>query len=157
MQGDQVVLNYLPLVNQAAVRIGDDQPAGQALLTLPEIADMIPAEAIRNWTARWASRCPPTSAPSSSSTPTSAEAAVRSEHRRQGLLRTGGAVLPVDGGAIGSRPASTHDPAAGGRVAVVTVIERRIGISSVDSVVNIAKPENQAAVGRSPGDHRVVP
>ena len=31
-------------------------------------------------------------------------------------------------------------------IAVVTVIERRLGISSVDSVVNIAKPENQAAV-----------
>ena len=31
-------------------------------------------------------------------------------------------------------------------IAVITVIERRIGISSVDSVVNIAKPENQAAV-----------
>ena len=31
-------------------------------------------------------------------------------------------------------------------IAAVTVIERRLGISSVDSVVNIAKPENQAAV-----------
>jgi hypothetical protein len=31
-------------------------------------------------------------------------------------------------------------------IAAVTVIERRIGISSVDSVVDIAKPENQAAV-----------
>jgi hypothetical protein len=31
-------------------------------------------------------------------------------------------------------------------IAAVTVIERRVGISSVDSVVNIAKPENQAAV-----------
>jgi hypothetical protein len=150
IQGDTVVLNFLPLVNQAlqAASATISQLLGRPL-TLPEITpDMVPADVIQRLDTALGVTLPTdfgTLVVFKSDQLPNLQYAVNTA--RQGLI--GLVVLFVLAIAIAlwaspRRRRTILQLAVA--IAVMTVIERRIGISSVDSVVNIAKPENQAAV-----------
>ena len=150
IQGDQVVLNYLPLINQAlqAASSTISQLIGREL-TLPEITpDMLPADAIQRLDTALGVTLPTTFGTlvvfNSDQLP-KLQYAVNTA--REGLYAL--VILFFLSAAIAiwvspRRRRTILQLAVA--IAVVTVIERRLGISSVDSVVNIAKPENQAAV-----------
>ncbi len=150
LQGNNVVLNYLPLINQALQAASGtiSQLVGHQL-TLPEITpDMIPAEAIQKLDTALGVTLPTnfgTLVVFNSDQLPKLQYAVNTA--RQGLL--GLVVLFVLSLVVAiwvspRRRRTILQIAIA--IAAVTVIERRLGISSVDSVVNIAKPENQAAV-----------
>jgi hypothetical protein len=150
IQNDQVVLNYLPLVNQALQSVSStvSQLIGKPL-TLPEITpETVPSEAITKLEAALGVTLPDTFGTLvvyDSSELATVQSAVNTA--RQGLI--GLVVLFVLAVAVAllvspRRRRTILQLAVS--IAVVTVIERRIGISSVDDVVGIAKPENQAAV-----------
>jgi hypothetical protein len=150
VQGDQVVLNYLPLVNQAlqAASATVSQLIGRPL-TLPEITpDMIPAEAIQKLDSALGVTLPTdfgTLVVFNSDQLPKLQYAVNTA--RQGLIGLVALLFLSMAVAIWVSPRRRRTILQlAVAIAVVTVIERRIGISSVDSVVNIAKPENQAAV-----------
>ncbi len=150
VQGDRVVLNYLPLVNQAlqAASATVSQLVGHSL-TLPEItADTIPAEAIQKLNSALGVTLPSdfgTLVVFNSDQLPKLQYAVNTA--RQGLYGLVALFFLSMAVAIWVSPRRRRTILQlGVAIAVVTVIERRIGISSVDSVVNIAKPENQAAV-----------
>jgi len=150
LQNGQVVLNYLPLINDALQAVSGtlEQLLGRQI-TLPEItADTVPTEAIQKLNAALGVTLPTTfgsvvvySGDAISGVQDGVNIARRSliglivvfllaiglslwvsPHRRRTLLQLATAI------------------------AIVTVIERRVAISSVNDVVNLAKPENQAAV-----------
>ena len=150
IQNDQVVLNYLPLVNQALQSVSStvSQLIGKPL-TLPEITpDTVPSEAITKLEAALGVTLPDTfgtlvvyDAAELATVQNAVNVA------RQGLI--GLVILFVLAIAVAlwvspRRRRTILQLAVA--VAVVTVIERRLGISSVEEVVDIAKPENQAAV-----------
>ena len=150
VQGDQVVLNYLPLVNQAlqSASATISQLVGHQL-TLPEITpDMIPAEAIQKLDSALGVTLPTdfgTLVVFNSDQLPKLQYAVNTA--RQGLYGLVALFFLSMAVAIWVSPRRRRTILQlAVAIAVVTVIERRIGISSVDSVVNIAKPENQAAV-----------
>ena len=150
IQNDQVVLNYLPLVNQALQSVSStvSQLIGKPL-TLPEITpDTVPSEAITKLEAALGVTLPDTfgtlvvyDAAELATVQNAVNVA------RQGLI--GLVILFVLAIAVAlwvspRRRRTILQLAVA--VAVVTVIERRLGMSSVEEVVDIAKPENQAAV-----------
>ena len=145
-----MVLNYLPLVNQAlqSASATISQLVGHQL-TLPEITpDMIPAEAIQKLDSALGVTLPTdfgTLVVFNSDQLPKLQYAVNTA--RQGLFGLVALFFlsMVVAIVVSPRRRRTILQLAVA-IAVVTVIERRLGISSVDSVVNIAKPENQAAV-----------
>jgi hypothetical protein len=150
VQGNNVVLNYLPLINQAlqAASSTISQLIGRPL-TLPEITpDMIPAEAIQKLDSALGVTLPTNFGTlvvfNSDQLPKLQYAVNTAREGLFGLVFLFFLSLAIAIGVSPRRRRTILQLAVG--IAVITVIERRIGISSVDSVVNIAKPENQAAV-----------
>ena len=150
VQGDRVVLNYLPLVNQAlqAASATVSQLIGRPL-TLPEITpDMIPAEAIQKLDSALGVTLPTDFGTlvvfNSDQLPKLQYAVNTARQGLYGLVALFFLALAVAIWVSPRRRRTILQLAVA--IAAVTVIERRIGISSVDSVVNIARPENQAAV-----------
>ena len=150
IQGDRVVLNYLPLINQALQSISGtvSELIGKPL-SLPEITpDMIPAEVIQRLDTALGVTLPTDFGTlevfNSDQLPT-LQYAINTA--RQGLFALIALFFLSMAVAIGVSPRRRRTILQlGVAIAVITVIERRIGISSVDSVETIAKPENQAAV-----------
>ena len=150
IQGDRVVLNYLPLINQALQSISGtvSELIGKPL-SLPEITpDMIPAEVIQRLDTALGVTLPTdfgTLEVFNSDQLPKLQYAINTA--REGLFALIALFFLSLAVAIGVSPRRRRTILQlGVAIAVLTVIERRIGISSVDSVVNIAKPENQAAV-----------
>ena len=150
IQGNSVVLNYMPLINQALQAASGtiSQLIGRPL-TLPEITpDMIPAEAIQKLDTALGVTLPTDFGTivvfNSDQLPKLQYAINTAREGLYGLVALFFLSLAVAIGISPRRRRTILQLAVG--IAVITVIERRIGISSVDSVVNIAKPENQAAV-----------
>jgi len=150
IQGDRVVLNYLPLINQALQSISGtvSELIGKPL-TLPEITpDMLPADVIQRLDTALGVTLPTdfgTLEVFNSDQLPKLQYAINTA--REGLFALIALFFLSLAVAIGVSPRRRRTILQlGVAIAVITVIERRIGISSVDSVVNIAKPENQAAV-----------
>lgn len=150
IQGDRVVLNYLPLINQALQSISAtvSELIGKPL-SLPEITpDMIPAEVIQKLDTALGVTLPTdfgTIEVFNSDQLPKLQYAVNTA--REGLIGLVVLLFLSIAVAIAVSPRRRRTILQlAVAIAVITVIERRIGISSVDSVVNIAKPENQAAV-----------
>lgn len=150
IQGDRVVLNYLPLINQALQSLSAtiSELIGKPL-TLPEITpDMIPAEVIQKLDTALGVTLPTdfgTLEVFNSDQLPKLQYAVNTA--REGLIGLVVLLFLSIAVAIAVSPRRRRTILQlAVAIAVITVIERRIGISSVDSVVNIAKPENQAAV-----------
>jgi hypothetical protein len=150
VQGDRVVLNYLPLVNQAlqAASATVSQLIGRPL-TLPEITpDMIPAEAIQKLDSALGVTLPTDFGTlvvfNSDQLPKLQYAVNTARQGLYGLVALFFLSLAVALWVSPRRRRTILQLAVA--ITAVTVIERRVGISSVDSVVNIARPENQAAV-----------
>ena len=150
IQGDRVVLNYLPLINQALQSISGtvSELIGKPL-TLPEITpDMLPADVIQRLDTALGVTLPTdfgTLEVFNSDQLPKLQYAINTA--REGLFALIALFFLSLAVAIGVSPRRRRTILQlGVAIAVLTVIERRIGISSVDSVVNIAKPENQAAV-----------
>jgi len=150
IQGDRVVLNYLPLINQALQSISGtvSELIGKPL-TLPEITpDMLPADVIQKLDTALGVTLPTdfgTLEVFNSDQLPKLQYAINTA--REGLFALVALFFLSLTIAIAVSPRRRRTILQlGVAIAVLTVIERRIGISSVDSVVNIAKPENQAAV-----------
>ncbi len=150
LQGDNVVLNYLPLINQALQAASGtiSQLIGHQL-TLPEITpDMIPTEAIQKLDTALGVTLPTTFGTlvvfNSDQLPKLQYAVNTARQGLYGLVALFFLSLAIAIWVSPRRRRTILQIAVA--IAAVTVIERRLGISSVDSVVNLAKPENQAAV-----------
>jgi hypothetical protein len=150
LQNGQVVLNYLPLINEALKAVSGtlEQLLGRQI-TLPEItADTVPAEAIQKLDAALGVTLPTTfgsvvvySGDAISGVQDGIDIA------RKSLIGLVVVFLLAVGLALWVSPHRRRTLLQlATAIAVVTVIERRLAISSVNDVVNLVKPENQAAV-----------
>ncbi len=146
----KVVLNYLPLINQALQTVSGtvSQLIGKPL-TLPVITpDTVPAEAIQKLEAALGVDLPDTFGTLvvyDATELSTVKYAVNTA--RNGLIGLVALFVLAFAIALWVSPRRRRTLLQlTVAIAVATVIERRIGIASVDSVVNLAKPENQAAV-----------
>jgi hypothetical protein len=149
VQNGQVVLNYLPIVNQALQQVsGTLSTLLGRQITLPTITpDMVPADAIAKIDAALGVTLPATFGTVvvfKSDVLSSVQDSV--ELAREGLFILIGILLIS---LIVALVVSPHRRRTllqlAVAIAVVTVIERRLGIASVDNVVNLVPAENQAA------------
>lgn len=150
LQNGQVVLNYLPLINEALKAVsGTLEQLLNRQINLPEItADTVPSEAIQKLNAALGVTLPTTfgsvvvySGDAISSVQDGVDIA------RKSLIGLVVVFLLAVGLALWVSPHRRRTLLQlGTAIAVVTVIERRLAISSVNDVVSIVKPENQAAV-----------
>lgn len=150
LQNGQVVLNYLPLINQALQAVsGTLSELLNRPITLPEItADTVPADAIAKLNAALGVTLPTTFGSVvvySGDAISGVQDAVNIA--RKALIGLVVVFLLAIGLAIWVSPHRRRTVLQlSTAIAIVTVIERRLAISSVNDVVNLAKPENQAAV-----------
>lgn len=149
-QNGKVVLNYLPIVNQALQQVSSTLSALlDRQITLPEITpDTVPAEAIAKLNAALGVTLPATfgtvvvyRSDALSTVQDTVELARETFFLLLAIFLIGVAVAL----AVSPRRRRTLLQLAVA-IAVVTVIERRIGIASVDSVVGLVPAESQAAV-----------
>lgn len=146
----KVVLNYLPLVNDALRQVASTVSGliGKPV-PVPEItADTIPSEAIAKLEAALDVSLPDTFGTVvvyDSSELETVQTALKAG--RAGLFGLIGLFLIAFAVALWVSPRRRRTLLQLTiAIGVITVIERRVGIASVDDVVNLAKPENQAAV-----------
>jgi len=149
VQNGQVVLNYLPLVNEALQQVSSTLSSllGRQI-TLPTITpDMVPADAVAKIEAALGVTLPATFGTVvvyDSDALSSVQDGVKIAQQTLFILI---AILLI--GLIVALVVSPHRRRTllqlAVAIAVVTVIERRLGIASVNDVVNLVPPENQAA------------
>jgi hypothetical protein len=150
VQGNQVVFNYLPLLNDALTQIsGILSDVLNRPITLPTITpDMVPGQAVASMEAALGVSLPDTFGSVTlfqSDQLTSVQDAV-STFNKLLLLAV---ILFIVGAAL-ALTLSTHRRRTLLQLVtvliVVEILERRFAIAEASHVVNLAKPENQAAV-----------
>jgi hypothetical protein len=150
VQNGEVVLNYLPLVNQALQAVsGTLSSLLNRDITLPEITpDTVPADAIAKLNASLGVTLPATFG----SVVVYKSDVLSTVQDSVSLFRKGliGLVVLLLVSIVIALAVSPHRRRTllqlAVAIAVMTVVERRIGIASVGDLVALAKPENQAAV-----------
>jgi hypothetical protein len=149
VQNGEVVLNYLPIVNQALQQMASTLSSLlNRTITLPTITpDMVPAEALAKINAALGVTLPPnfgTVVVYKSDVLSTVQDSVKAAREALYALIAVFLIALVIAIAVSPRRRRTILQLAVA-IAVITVIERRVGIASVDSVVNLVPSENQAA------------
>jgi hypothetical protein len=150
VQNGEVVLNYLPLVNQALQAVsGTLSSLLNRQIKLPEITpDTVPADAVAKLNAALGVTLPATFG----SVVVYRSDVLSTVQNSVDLFRKGliGLIALFLISVVVALTVSPHRRRTllqlAVAVAVMTVVERRIGIASVGDLVAIARPENQAAV-----------
>ena len=150
VQGNQVVFNYLPLLNEALGQLSGTLSAIlNRQITLPTItADTVPSEAVASLQTALGVTLPPTFGSVTlfqSNELTSVQDAVSIFNKTMILA----IVLFILGGALALVLSTNRRRTLLQLVTaliVVAVLERRFAIAQASNVVSMAKPENQAAV-----------
>ena len=150
VQGNQVVFNYLPLVNDALTQLSETLSAIlNRTITLPTITpDMVPSQAVAKLGTALGVTLPPTFGSVTlfqSDQLTSIQDAVSTFNKLLLLavvLFVVGVVLAL---VLSTNRRRTLLQLLTALI-VVVVVERRFAIAEASNVVNLAKPENQAAV-----------
>ena len=149
VENGQVVLNYLPIVNEALASMASTlSTLLNKPITVPTITpDMVPAEAIAKINAALGVTLPPTFGTAvvyKSDVLSSVQDAVKMARRGLYALIAIFVIALATAIAVSPRRRRTILQLAVA-IAVVTVIERRLGIASVNDVVHLVPAENQAA------------
>lgn len=150
VKGNQVVFNYLPLVNDALTQLSDTLSAIlNRTITLPTItADMVPSQAIATLGTALGVTLPPTfgSVTLFQSDQLTSIQDVVSTFNKVLLLAVVLFVVAVVLALVLSTNRRRTLLQLLTALILVMVLERRFAIAEANNVVNLAKPENQAAV-----------